>query len=114
MTVARANHTATVLKDGRVLVAGGYGPGYEPLASAEIFDPGSDRWTSVPDMNDAHVDHTATLLEDGRVLVFAGNESSILTAEIYDPVSDQWTPIPADCFVPHRHRRPRGGPASER
>ena len=41
MTIRRASHTATLLSNGKVLIAGGYGPGFGDLASAELYDPAS-------------------------------------------------------------------------
>jgi Galactose oxidase, central domain len=86
MSVGRADHTATLLADGRVLVAGGRGPNViDPLATAELFDPGTGSWSPAADMLIAHEGHTATLLLDGRVLV-VGEEGS----ELYDAESDTW------------------------
>jgi hypothetical protein len=76
--VASMNHprsygaTATVLQDGRVLVAGGEGADGDTVASAELFDPASGRWTTTRSMLAIRRGHTATLLSDGRVLVAGG------------------------------------------
>jgi hypothetical protein len=99
MADARWGHTATLLPDGRVLVAGSYVNGADPLASAEVFDPSSERWTATGKMNHGRGGHTATLLPDGRVLVVGGGAEETLleggprsaTAEIYDPASGRWT-----------------------
>ena len=98
---ARANHTATLLRDGRVLVAGGlnsFGPG---LASAEIYSPATNRWASAGRMRDARFHHTATLLPDGRVLIAGGHSLTgggstvaLAGAELYDPASNSWAPAP--------------------
>ncbi len=87
-TVApRESHTATLLPDGRVLVAGGEGDASTSagfaLASAELYDPVSGTWSATASMAAAHREHTATLLPDGRVLVAGGAPS----AELYDPGS---------------------------
>lgn len=91
----RVNHTATLLKDGRVLVVGGLQTGADggELAGAEIYDPRADRWTTVAPLHEGRTSHTATLLADGRVLVVGGANylsSPIASWEIYDPASDRW------------------------
>jgi N-terminal glycosyl-hydrolase-114-associated domain/Galactose oxidase, central domain/Kelch motif len=87
MTTARANHTATLLNDGTVLVAGG-SIGATVLASAEIYNPNTNSWTLTGAMGYPRSGHTATLLSDGRVLVVGGGAGA--TAEIYDPSTATW------------------------
>lgn len=104
MNNARRSHTATLLPDGKVLVAGGFFDipnsilqSGNPLSSAEIYDPTSGTWTTTGQLADARYDHTATLLSDGRVLVAGGRTGpsrygpSLATAELYDPASGTWT-----------------------
>jgi hypothetical protein len=89
MVAPRADFTATLLPDGKVLVAGGSGSN-GPLASAELYDPGSRSWTATGDMvTPPRQSHTATLLPDGKVLVAGGfaTEPPVLAAELYDPGS---------------------------
>jgi Galactose oxidase, central domain/Kelch motif len=96
MLVGRARHTATLLPDGRILIAGGYNND-QYLAEAEIFDPSTDITTQIASMNSPRQDHTATLLNDGRVLVTGGynNERHWLNdSEIYDPASGTWMVLP--------------------
>ncbi len=86
----RANHTATVLADGRVLVTGGGKLDGPYLKSAEIYDPAADKWTLAAEMSRGRAFHTATLLKDGRVLVIGG-KGKIRAAELYDPELDAWS-----------------------
>jgi hypothetical protein len=81
MSAQREGPTATLLKDGTVLVAGGGDQDNHPLQSAEIHDPVTDTWTPTPDMTHLHHYHTATLLRDGTVLVAGGGAD----AELYVP-----------------------------
>jgi hypothetical protein len=92
MAEARGAFAATLLLDGKVLVAGGRyaAVAIDGLASAELYDPASGRWTATGDMAEARQNGvTATLLTDGRVLVVGDDHTR--TAELYDPSSGQWT-----------------------
>jgi Galactose oxidase, central domain/Kelch motif len=87
----RRNHTATLLRDGTVLVAGGFGDGW--LREAELYDPARGRWKRVAPMTIPREHASATLLRDGRVLIAGGGSpSATLSAELYDPASGRWTP----------------------
>jgi hypothetical protein len=71
-----------LLKNGKVLVAGGFGA----ITSAELFDPVSGSFSSTGSMGTGRSDHTATLLNDGKVLVTGGRDKSAApskTAELY-------------------------------
>ena len=76
MAAARHGHTATLLPNGRVLVAGGYNSTNDFLSSAELFDPATGRWTATGEMTIARYNHTATMLPNGKVLVAGGCGSS--------------------------------------
>jgi Galactose oxidase, central domain len=69
LNTARDSHTATLLPNGIVLVAGGFGVSGGILASAELYDPASETWTVTDSLNTARAEHTATLLSNGMVLV---------------------------------------------
>ena len=86
LTTPRLLHTATLLPNGQVLVAGG-----ESLASAELYDPPTGMWTAADSMANARFDHTATLLPNGQVLVAGGGFSGLASAELYDPATGVWT-----------------------
>jgi hypothetical protein len=95
MTTPRHDHTATLLEDGEVLVAGGIDGGDQPVHSAELYDPDTRSWTAIANTHRDGCDSsgcpegssTATLLHDGTVL-FVRFEF----AEIYDPATGAWTP----------------------
>jgi N-acetylneuraminic acid mutarotase len=93
MVNVRYYHTATLLQNGEVLVTGGLGS-ISPIASAEIYDPSTEKWTLTASMNAARFQHTATLLPSGKVLVAGGDNAG--TAEIFDPNGNNgagtWTP----------------------
>ncbi len=87
ITAARQGHTATLLPNGQVLVAGGdtclYG-GCPALASAELYNPATGTWAPTGSMNVARSHHTATLLPNGQVLAAGGDAGS---AELYNPAT---------------------------
>jgi N-acetylneuraminic acid mutarotase len=96
MSTPRSEHTATLLLDGTVLVAGGdVGNGATP-ASAEVYDPANGSWTAVGPMIQGRYGHTAARLSDGRVLVTGGygagsSFEGMVSAELYDPATASWT-----------------------
>lgn len=108
LATARQSHTATLLADGRVLVAGGLGDGGISLSSAEVYDPPAARWTRTAPMGTARSFHAATLFGGpacevaarpaycGGVLVTGGLQAGQIeeywqtgvdsaSAELYDP-----------------------------
>jgi hypothetical protein len=88
MNVKRARHTATLLPNGKVLVAGGVGSTASPVPTAELYDPVTGLWVLLDPMSIARSKHTATLLPTGSVLVAGGTSGSVSpTAELYDPDS---------------------------
>jgi N-acetylneuraminic acid mutarotase len=94
MTSPRYYHSATLLPNGMVLVAGGNGLG-PTLNSAEIYDPVAGTWTLTGTMTTTRMAHTATLLPNGTVLVAGGSsagtvDSVLASAEIYDPSAGTW------------------------
>ncbi|MDQ6740650.1 MAG: hypothetical protein M3021_09895 [Actinomycetota bacterium] len=98
LATARYGHTATLLPNGTVLVAGGYHGGiFTPgvLASAELYDPAAGTWTPTGGLATARYRHTATLLPNGKVLIAGGyhaaSTDSLASAEIYDAASGIWT-----------------------
>ena len=93
MRVARKHHTATLLRDGQVLLAGGEDNNGHALESAELYNPGSGTFRTVGRMMTAHDSDTATLLGDGRVLIaggFSGASGVSRAAELFDPASDRF------------------------
>jgi len=100
MNHVRAAHTATLMQDGRVLVAGGSNITEGCLASAEIFDPTTQLWTETGSMSAPRCGHQAALITQGpnagMVMVFSGSpvcsscEPVTTTAELYDPATGSW------------------------
>jgi len=89
MAASRVSHTATLLKNGMVLVAGG------GLATAELYDPSTGIFTVTGNMTTVRGEHTATLLNNGKVLVAGGigdpGGTNLATAELYDPTTGTFT-----------------------
>jgi hypothetical protein len=89
MTTARDLHTATLLKDGMVLITGGVNESAFPVP-AELFDPASGSFTAIGNMGSVRVSATATLLDNGMVLLAGGKAADgtpLATAELFNPAS---------------------------
>jgi hypothetical protein len=92
LSTARGDHTATVLRSGKVLVTGGEGSS-GPLASSELYDPGTGGWRSTGALATARTGHTATALSSGKVLVTGGDNpsnGSLASSELYDLDTQVW------------------------
>ena len=85
---AGAEPSATLLPDGQVLVAGGEDANFNVLASAELYNPATGKFTATGSMISAHGTSIGTLLPDGDVLV-TGRAQTF--AELYHPATGQWS-----------------------
>ncbi len=100
LVTPRGDHTATLLKDGRVLVAGGRSAYSKYVAAAEIFDPkkfdpknpGAKTWSSTAPASVKRVSHGAALLPNGKVMVIGGYSTGHLDSlELFDPAGNTWS-----------------------
>lgn len=105
MSTRREHHSATLLNDGRVLIAGGGlsqpGIGFVGVEFADVFDPNTETFTPLT-MAYEHSLHTAEKLPDGRVLVIGGfgsvagdsdtaNDGALAVVEVFDPNTDTFS-----------------------
>lgn len=92
MSTPRQLPLMVTLKNGEVLVAGGFSAGNPGHVSAEIFNPSNGTWRATTSMHYPRAYSTMTLLQDGRVLVVGGGgDLSSASAELYDPSTETWT-----------------------
>lgn len=108
MNVARRSHTAALLRNGKVLIAGGANgvtTAAAPMASAELFDPATGLFTLIGSMGTPRLGHSATQLADGRVLITGGSDQTgtshpTAAAEIFDPATNAFSSVGLSNF-PH-------------
>ena len=100
MSVGREQHTATLLPNGQVLVAGGFhfDPSFnDSIASAELFTPAKGKWTATGSLNTPRYDHVALQLVTGNPLVLDGVDQSsggtfkLNSTELYNSATGAWT-----------------------
>ena len=97
MASARTEHTATLLQDGRVLVAGGIDETGTVQAAAELYDSATGAFISRGSMTTGRARHVALGLPDGTVLIIGGYDGNTVlsSAEVYDPVTGLFSPTGA-------------------
>jgi hypothetical protein len=108
MVAGRQRHTATLLRDGRVLIVGGSGY-HGPLDTPELYDPKQGTFSLTGSMAIPRDGHTATLLPDGRVLVAGGTdngENYYASAELYDPKTGSFSPTGSMATPRSNHTAP--------
>jgi len=101
----RAGYTATLLKDGRVLIVGGdiFGGDTWLIGLNLIYDPSTGAFTEAGHLQFDRINHKAVLLQDGRVLIIggtAGRGPFVQTAEIYDPETNTFSPAGTSAMKP--------------
>ena len=84
LNFARHSHTATLLPNGKVLVAGGSSRTILTPYQSELYDPATGTWTQTGSLNVGREKHTATLLPNSNVLV-AGGAFILKSSELFRP-----------------------------
>jgi WD40 repeat protein len=106
MAAPRQGMTATLLRNGRVLIAGGDSARNTPQPIAELYDPATDTFTQTGSLNGGRSVHTATLLDDGNILLVGGvsqNDEVLASAEIYHPLTGEFTSTGSMSMIRYKH-----------
>jgi N-acetylneuraminic acid mutarotase len=104
MVTGHQEHTATLLPNGKVLIAGGHDGTSTYLTTAELYDPATGLWSATSPMHFARAGHRAILLNNGLVLVMGGRDGTtrLDSAELYNPGERTWT-ITGSLNVPREY-----------
>lgn len=107
MIEPRSGHTATLLADGRVLIAGGMRRNQDFYKSAELFDPATRKFRFTGDMNEHRVGHLAVRLRSGKVLIAGGwvGRGCTDSAELYDPATGRFALLASRMTTPRGDAR---------
>ena len=107
MLEPRSGHTATLLADGRVLIAGGMRRNQDFYRSAELYNPATRSFQQTGAMSQGRVGHIAVLLHSGKVLIAGGwiGHGCTNSAELYDPATGQFKILPAKMTAPRGDSR---------
>ena len=93
LTGQRFGHSAGLLGNGKLLIAGGNSNAGYP-AAAELYDPATGQFTATGSLAAPRVNHVMTLLNDGRALVAAGSgTANLYSGEVYDPATGRFTTV---------------------
>ncbi len=112
MRESKLHYSATLLNDGKVLIAGGSGNKNKPFKQTEFYNPKTYLFEKGPDLNFAREKHTATLLKDGRVLIVGGSffdyqkgkSYFVKNVEIYNPKTNKFEIGPKMLYPRTEHR----------
>jgi hypothetical protein len=100
MVTARKDHTAVILSNGKVLIAGGTNAS-GALAAAELYDPATQTFSGTGSMGTARIGHTTSILTSGKVLITGGKSDQYLnSAELYDPATGIFSTLASSLSVP--------------
>lgn len=93
MLEPRSGHSATLLADGKVLIAGGMRRNQDFYKSAELYDPATGNFQRTGEMNERRVGQIAVLLRSGKVLIAGGwvGNGGTDSAELYDPATGKFS-----------------------
>ncbi len=102
---AREGNSATLLRNGKVLIAGGDSGRSPMIAAAELYDPVNHSFTTTGKMAYPRGGHEATALADGKVLITGGMDDLrvISKAEVYDPATGQFKGVQSMSMKREKH-----------
>ena len=86
------HHSMSVAAGGRVFVLGGFGDGFNPWATAWVFDPPTNEWTAIADLPASA--GAGAAVEIGGLIYLVGGVPDGTSLQVYDPAADTWATLP--------------------